>query len=165
MSETTTPLVFREKIKQQTVDYDYVNIETEHHDDDNAPISRTLSVEATENWEKQLLADPKVPHHTPLMTPRMVPVSNTNTQSTEPPRPLRAPLQPRPFHHHAKDRDPPRHPDLQHQNSFRGVSNHEPTLLRPMLALRGHQRLPRRDHEEAQPRELRAESSVPVLLG
>ena len=83
----------------------------------------------------------------------------------EPPRPRRPLNQRRNLRPVFPQHSDPRYPILQHQDPLRRLAGHEPARLGPLLALRRHERLPRRHHEEIRYREVRVESSLPFLLG
>lgn len=135
--ERLNALQFNEKIRRQDED-EYVQV-------DATPSrykgSQTVSIATAEAWEKELLADPKVV---------ILVVLKSILTSAESTRAIRSPLKSCRVDHLAEDSHPRRHTNLQHQNSIRRSTHHKPKILRKMLALRRHKRLPRCHHEETQ---------------
>lgn len=122
--------------------YDYVE---EQGDSMPTPIESTLSVQATEQWERQLMKDPKVPPRLAIHCHNRRKL-NMTAESTCPlhscetrqqcPHPTLGPDQ--------------GHPELQCQDRLGGESHHQPEIIWSMLALCCHQRLSGCHHEEVQ---------------
>jgi hypothetical protein len=104
-----------------------------------------VSVSDVEHWEHELLQDPKNRHVSlPLLQCNQLTDNKTRTlcpklRRSQNRTDLSIDYNQRPT-------------NIQRQDSLRRRTDYQPTLLRTMLALRSHERLPRRADEATQPR-------------
>lgn len=124
-----------------------------------SPRSTTVSVSTTEQWEKELMQDPKVFSSMPAAP------GTVADNSGESPRPF-CPLVQRSQCYPDSTLDHHRgHPKFQHQDSSRRRPNHQPTRLRAMLALCCDQCLSSGCDAQAQFKGISAQPGTLVLLG
>ena len=116
-----------------------------------------VSAASVSEWEKELMQDPKVLHTALVLSPTY--------RLLEPPRPRSSQLQLCQRRALIPIRCHRRHPEVQHQDSLRGLARHKTSLIRKMLALRIDQRLSRRYYEEVQAIRVPAVAGIPLLLG
>lgn len=102
-----------------------------------------ISPDAVQEWEKELMEDPKVRHMQAKCNLKLITLLESPRSCSsliEPSR--RGPWVSVGFYC--------RHPELQHQDSPRGLARHQPSFLRAMLAICIYQCISYRHYEEVQ---------------
>lgn len=153
----------------------------------------TLDVTQLEDWQTRLLEDPKNRYVHIYTCTRTTPINSVMHPSRLPPaptllfsqekkiyfvhdlirsprvlfsqtRPVRPLRRQPPGRAHLARRQDRRPAGIQHPDPFRGRAHYQPTQQRALLAIRRHQCFPHRPDAEVQPRVVRAEPVVALLL-